>query len=417
MDPVDGRKLDKGERTRQRLLSFAVDEILQNGPDRLGFTSIARRAQLTTGALYARYENSDELLVDVWQSVCAPRLARLVHLLTEGMANEPREEVTAELAEFLNADARDLVAAVSLLVVARRSESLRDDIEPSLREMVDKGIVEMPMVPHLLASIMGILLYQRGMEVEVTDWSPLAGALCEMADAVSVRGPTPPVDHREPIKVGPLQLWESADIDEIDSRLFAAVTHVICRVGVDKATVSRIARRANVNPATIYMRYDDKESLISHCIKTVVGLGSERNRSVVLGDGSLSVAEVAARFTAANGLPQYQQEGIFRLETLHAAGHHEHLRRLNGPVKQRFGRMYQEMTGIPEVWKMPTVWPFVVFNRAMPFGHTLMRAYGYLPADDPYFVIMSETIVANMVRGRKLVLPVISRDFGTPSQN
>ena len=57
--PKTGNRLPKSEATRLRLLACAVEEINSEGPDRLGFTSIARRAGLSTGALYARYESID----------------------------------------------------------------------------------------------------------------------------------------------------------------------------------------------------------------------------------------------------------------------------------------------------------------------------------------------------------------------
>ena len=50
---------------RTRLLDAAVTEIAERGPDRATVAAIARRAGLTTGALYARWPGKRDLLNDV----------------------------------------------------------------------------------------------------------------------------------------------------------------------------------------------------------------------------------------------------------------------------------------------------------------------------------------------------------------
>jgi TetR/AcrR family transcriptional regulator, repressor for uid operon len=53
-----------GEDTRERLLDAAAEVFAERGYERAGVAEIARRAGLTTGAIYSRYSGKAELLLD-----------------------------------------------------------------------------------------------------------------------------------------------------------------------------------------------------------------------------------------------------------------------------------------------------------------------------------------------------------------
>jgi AcrR family transcriptional regulator len=50
------------------IAAAAVGEILRVGVDRVSLREVAQRAGLTHGATYARYEDVNELLIDLWNS-------------------------------------------------------------------------------------------------------------------------------------------------------------------------------------------------------------------------------------------------------------------------------------------------------------------------------------------------------------
>lgn len=399
MVPGGERRLVKGEQTRQRLLSCAVEEILASGPDRLGFTSIARRADLTTGALYARYENCDELLIDVWNTVCVPTLGRVLWCLTEGLASDARADSRAELARIVQGEPAALVATVSLLVAARRNEALRDDVDPSFSDMVDKAAAENPLVPHFLAMLAGIVLHSRSSDATVSDWSPVTNEMFEMSDHVLGLSAMPAEREVSPT-VRDLQFTPlSEQLDDIDFKLFAAVVHVVNRAGVDKATVARIARRSNLNPAVIYTRYADKDDLIYRCIRIGLMMGVARNQRLLEQFSlPLNSGEMFANVMRSNAEPGNEPDRLFRLESIHAAGHHERLRELMSGTRERISSVYATVSQVPDVWNYPTIWPFVVINRAIMHGQSLMLAFGYMAAEDPFIPIVTERLTGAMSR-------------------
>ena len=64
--PQTRRRADAA-RNDDLLLDSALELLREKGPDRIAALDLARLAKLTTGAVYARYENNEEILVGLWQ--------------------------------------------------------------------------------------------------------------------------------------------------------------------------------------------------------------------------------------------------------------------------------------------------------------------------------------------------------------
>ena len=397
MVPAGERRLIKGEQTRQRLLRCALDEILKRGPDRVGFTSIAQQAGLSTGALYARYENSDELLVDVWHTLCEPTVARILTLMVDPECRRDRQAGLEELRGIVQHDPARLSAAISLLVVARRNEALRDDVEPSFMAVLGKAAAENPMMPVMFGVLAGIILHGRISNAVVNDWTPVLRVLFDLADEMTgmARSSLPP--ETLPIANHPVFQPEPQDPDDVEFRLHRAVVHVVNRAGVDRATVARIARRAHVNPAVIYTRFADKDDLIFQCIKIGAQEYQERNmRLFHMFSTPMNPAEMFARILQAMSDNSLEAERTFQLESMFAAGHHPRLREMNSTDRERYAKTYESVTGVPDAWNHPTIWPFVVVNRAIMLGHALMLAYGFMDALDPGIPVFAERVTATL---------------------
>jgi AcrR family transcriptional regulator len=60
--------MDQRDTTRERLVRAAAEVFSEKGYDRAGVQEIARRAGLTTGAIYSRYTGKAELLLEAIQS-------------------------------------------------------------------------------------------------------------------------------------------------------------------------------------------------------------------------------------------------------------------------------------------------------------------------------------------------------------
>ena len=65
-------KGEKRERTRSALLSAARALIRENGYERTTLEKVARRAGMTTGAIYGNFRNRDELFVALGETYWAP---------------------------------------------------------------------------------------------------------------------------------------------------------------------------------------------------------------------------------------------------------------------------------------------------------------------------------------------------------
>src|SRR6516165_9821217 len=65
-------KGNKRERTREALLQAARALIREKGHERTTLEEVARRAGMTTGAIYGNFKNRDELFIALGQTYWAP---------------------------------------------------------------------------------------------------------------------------------------------------------------------------------------------------------------------------------------------------------------------------------------------------------------------------------------------------------
>ncbi|MEY4656106.1 MAG: hypothetical protein RL073_333, partial [Actinomycetota bacterium] len=68
----------RSTRNAAAVLKAITQESIANGLDGIVASSVAKRAGLTTGAIYSRFENSDEMLVALWENVVAPEFQTFV---------------------------------------------------------------------------------------------------------------------------------------------------------------------------------------------------------------------------------------------------------------------------------------------------------------------------------------------------
>ena len=70
-------KGDKRQRTRAALLEAARAVIREKGYDRTTLEDVARRAGMTTGAIYGNFRNRDELFIELGQTYWAPVIPQI----------------------------------------------------------------------------------------------------------------------------------------------------------------------------------------------------------------------------------------------------------------------------------------------------------------------------------------------------
>src|ERR1700678_2457148 len=104
----------------------AISEVLRVGVDHVSLRDVGHHAGLTHGATYARYEDVDELLVDLWNSTLAQRAASLFELSRAATRTPNTETVRAMFAVLRDTTAAD-VAAIHVLLVSRRFPILHEE--------------------------------------------------------------------------------------------------------------------------------------------------------------------------------------------------------------------------------------------------------------------------------------------------
>ena len=387
--PKTGIRLPKSEVTRLKLLSCAVDEIIELGPDRLGFTSIARRAGLSTGALYARYENVDELILEVWMAEGLPVLRRLLVDLEESLPRESGVAARLRLSEQLSGTDRGVLILVNLLVVSRRIEAIFEEIAPSVVEEVAKFSSRVPAIEFYLGTTLGIAMGVSGTGLHGLDWQ---GPVAMIANAV--RRTTEPQEISPHSANTPEAVHFPDDAEEIDARLFDAVAYVIARVGASQATISRIARRAKVNPASIFMRYEDKDALFAACMTHVMRMGDSRNAQIlnhyqesIQNPSDINYSEDAIVMFRGNQSPEHAGIRRLRLETMFAAMHDENLRRMNQDIYLTTISKNEEQLGIPPLsLTNRAVLPYSIFSRFAFFGYAVLAEYGLCDMNHGYLL-------------------------------
>jgi AcrR family transcriptional regulator len=99
-----------------------TQEALETGLDNIAASSIAKRAGLTTGAIYSRYENSDEMLIALWQQVVAHELRALIMETVEAVTTRSTTSAPPDLIARLEKPSRVLGLGAEFVVLAQRNE-------------------------------------------------------------------------------------------------------------------------------------------------------------------------------------------------------------------------------------------------------------------------------------------------------
>ena len=375
-----GTRLTKSEATREKLLECTVQELLVSGADQFGFTAIARRANLSTGALYSRYENSEELLVDVWSMRAWPAFERFISDAVEATVSSSSSDAIERVLDSMERQDPDLVAAVALLVVARRNDTLKEVVFPLVQKLFADASIRCPSATHVGSYLLGEIMVAKAFGTKSEGWREFVPEYLMVASK-AVADPLPAAIRESFPNTDP------TDIDDFDIKLFEALAEVISITGLERATMSRIARRANVNPATIYLRYPSKNALVCGCVEhylaAVVKGYFALDERVASGD---SLVENMVHLFRARNSDKWETVRRFRLESLYAAWHNGELQNVYADA---YTRISEHDVGVLSRNSAGGEVPFInfsSFNRVVLFGHSLLFDYGLVQADDDLIV-------------------------------
>lgn len=248
------------------VLDAAVAVIGEFGADDVNLSAVARSAGLTTGAVYSRYENRQEILVDVWHKRAADVIREVIDLgvrITQGDG-----KAVSRATDLLAVRDRRALAGLALLIAAPRVDELQESLLPEVRSWFDDGPegkaarASLPMIGFML----GAIGFDAAHSAPVRDWGrPLSWG---------ARGAIPP-----PMNVG-RDSQDSPDLlvelirvdtgDEVQDRLLRSMASIVARSGLKRATTSRVARAAGFSQSAVFDIWPTRDDLVREFSRTVL---------------------------------------------------------------------------------------------------------------------------------------------------
>jgi AcrR family transcriptional regulator len=156
-------KGDKRQRTRAALLEAARAVIREKGYDRTTLEEVARRAGMTTGAIYGNFKNRDELFIALGHTYWAPVKPQVAPGAT--FAEAMRAMASATLAA-VGERAPVAVGRLTGLAYALTNDELRARVQDVTRSSYEVGAEwlrgfderELPMPPEQLVRVIHALI-------------------------------------------------------------------------------------------------------------------------------------------------------------------------------------------------------------------------------------------------------------------
>lgn len=343
-----------------------VDEIAVVGVDVLGPTGVARRAGLTTGAVYGRYESVPEMLVDVWiTDLRDPHVHDLNRLISAmDQSGDPTDMV--EVVTNLASPSTQTRAAVELLTAAHRIDELDEVIGDDVAQWrqvwgIGTGDDDRDArVLWTLAAAWGVVLFALA-GLPDPGWQRSFRWAHRAARTPYVAGHAP-----GPVEVPDLQVDTG---DEMRDQLLTATMEVISRVGLERTTTSRIARRAELGQNWIYAGYASKEDLLVDTLAVLLNKVLAQSEREVLAAAPLDdrLAGVARSVTTYLA-PSLRSWRILRLEAHLAARHRPRAAAVLVEGFEESLRTYPAATGLVEPERIAGIQPLLRYFVASVLG-------------------------------------------------
>jgi AcrR family transcriptional regulator len=295
----------------------AIESILQTGVDRLSLREIGHQAGLTHGATYARYEDVDELLVDLWNSTLAQRAASLFELSHAATRTPNTETVRAMFAVLRDTTAAD-VAAIHVLLVSRRFPILHEEIEPFIHQYLERTEPD-PDGAYARAQTVFAMLIVRVIGGHQFNWRDDNAKLEELILS-TLQMKSTGIARLEPNDAADRIIPEPNE--SLKSQLAYATFGVVGKSGYIRATITRIARRAACSPGAIYKLYPSKEDLVIASFRDIMRARWLRATNFVdiLEEGSIT------QLLYASASVQNDVRQSFTMETILASTHSDKIR-------------------------------------------------------------------------------------------
>ena len=267
------RRRADAARNDDLLLDAALELLREKGPDRIAALDLARLAKLTTGAVYARYENNEEILVGLWQHrISGPMRTFFEAALPALTPGIHRADAQAIMAKAISNPHGPLRPGVSLLIASARIPELHEIIVPEiqgwLREMGisdDRSDVASLYKLEIISFVLGCLYFAAADMFDFDDWETIKPLAHYILEHPSIEGVPDIPDSTPP------SIVVTTD-NEIRDALVNGAARVIARGGVERATTQRIARAAALPPSALFSEYRTRQALFGDVAEKLLHL-------------------------------------------------------------------------------------------------------------------------------------------------
>ncbi len=387
------------------VLKAILRNAIDRGLDELSTSEVAKIAGLTTGAIYGRFEDRDEMAIELWQSVVKQpfkaRLRRNVEYLNARQHYaQPRDHSEVSKAEQIALLKRDFESpdeiaklGAEFLVVARRNLAIGEVVTPEVTGWVSEfglskgnNAIDNAAITIGLSASIGTVLRTFALKSN-TNWLMIANGL--RAAAASA---TPTAPKFEP----PSPTWIDPETDNpVRTALIDAVAEVVAKSGYANATISRIVRRAGLTNGSLYNLYADKEALTDDAMQIFLNLSSNVNhQGNRQADPNLRTDRGLSDSFTLGLLPSRRTWLDFRLECLIASRSHP-------PTRKKFKQSLEQSrddlgTAMPDL-------PTEVVNllssgeQAVGIGFTTLEPYTSALHECDFYSIMAKLSEQNQL--------------------
>ncbi len=364
-------------RNTANILRAATIDAHRTGIDGITAKNILASAKLTTGAIYSRYENMDELLVALWQESARSSLRQHLQEIVEFIKTPKGTPPDAKLVARIEKPTADLRLGVEFLIVARRHDALAEVVLPEVSAWFDswglsksKSPLDCSAVALALSAGIGTAL-RSFISPKNNNWGLVLAAL---RDAYAQAEVTEPLD--EPLEIPSIKARTDNDTR---NKLIDATAEVMSRTGFQRSTISRIARRSGISTGSIYIVYRDKESLMNDAIRELLKISTRVNIEAKKAADLHHRGDIGLADSFRIGLmPDRQSWLFFRLECIIAARHHRATRkeiaRIDELSRQDLARAFPRLApGIIDLIAVAENALGLGFNALSPYSDQLSR--------------------------------------------
>ncbi|MSO60060.1 MAG: TetR/AcrR family transcriptional regulator [Ilumatobacteraceae bacterium] len=300
------------------ILDAAVAVAIDCGLEAVSLGAVAKQAGLTTGALYSRYEDNDDIQAAVFISRIADQFFEFIDLALQDFLSGNDNKTLNSLCPFGTTIPPEITLGLEALIISHRNGALGEVVSPVFDKWLTRwGLIqessdlEIARITTALGTILGILLH-RFAETESVDWElPILGL--SMAVHQAQRSTT------QAAKLEFIDIRATSD-NEVRNALAMSAAEIIGKIGFANTTISRVARHSNLSTGTIYNTYDSKEDLLVDTLSMLLHLNRQETlEHETVGMQSTGLSEgFSAQFTAGL-LPSRHKWQRFRHEAFLAA--------------------------------------------------------------------------------------------------